>query len=366
MAQFFKPNTDYRWRMAQSLMGKQKPIRHWSDGVSNATNTIASALMAKKADEADTTRMNEQNASIAAMLKSPNGLNPSGLAAAGFPEVAMTNALSQQQAESNKLGTTRQTPKMIDDVPHTITETYAGNGVWNASDPIPNWRPREEKDNLPSGMQMVDGVPQYIPGYIEGQKQIFEARSLAGQDNWQTDPDNPTIQVNLTTGEEKLAPQTETEKAEERAVIEAATEAEKNKTVFNAFDVGMKNLDSAMDETETGPLVGRLPTFTAKQQTAEGAVSVMAPVLKSMFRSAGEGVFTDKDQDLLMGMIPTRQDHPEARKAKTDMIYSIVRAKLGMPDENGGANLHTASGQNGGSVPDVSQMSDEELWKLAQ
>jgi hypothetical protein len=56
----------------------------------------------------------------------------------------------------------------------------------------------------------------------------------------------------------------------------------------------------------------------------------MAPVLKQLFRSSGEGTFTDKDQDLLMEMLPTRKDKPEARAAKLANIDAIVRAKLGM------------------------------------
>jgi hypothetical protein len=55
----------------------------------------------------------------------------------------------------------------------------------------------------------------------------------------------------------------------------------------------------------------------------------MAPVLKQLFRAAGEGVFTDKDQELLIQMIPTRETNPEARKAMLDNIDAIVRAKLG-------------------------------------
>jgi len=79
----------------------------------------------------------------------------------------------------------------------------------------------------------------------------------------------------------------------------------------------------------TGPIVGRLPAFTADQQIAEGATAAMAPVLKQIFRVAGEGTFTDKDQKLLMEMVPTRADEPEARKAKIENIDRIISAKLG-------------------------------------
>lgn len=101
-------------------------------------------------------------------------------------------------------------------------------------------------------------------------------------------------------------------------------------TAYAAFQAGVSSLTGAMDKTETGPLMGRLPAVTSAQQTAEGAEATMAPVLKQLFRDAGEGTFTDSDQALLMKMVPNRKDHPEARKAKIEMIDGIVRAKLGI------------------------------------
>lgn len=99
---------------------------------------------------------------------------------------------------------------------------------------------------------------------------------------------------------------------------------------YAAYTAGVRGLESAMSNTATGPLAGRLPALTANQQIAEGAEATMAPILKQLFRDSGEGTFTDSDQALLMKMVPTRQDHPEARKAKLAMIDEIVRAKLGI------------------------------------
>lgn len=88
-------------------------------------------------------------------------------------------------------------------------------------------------------------------------------------------------------------------------------------------------LESALGKTETGYFAGRLPTITAAQQTAEGAVAATAPILKQIFRTSGEGTFTDKDQELLLRMVPTRTDEPEARADKIANIDRIIRAKLG-------------------------------------
>lgn len=110
----------------------------------------------------------------------------------------------------------------------------------------------------------------------------------------------------------------------------AGTRSAKSPVAYATYQAGIKSLESAMSGTNTGPLAGRIPAFTAGQQIAEGAEATMAPVLKELFRSAGEGTFTDADQALLMRMLPTRQDHPESRKAKIQMIDEIVKAKLGI------------------------------------
>lgn len=131
------------------------------------------------------------------------------------------------------------------------------------------------------------------------------------------DPNNPAAGVRVVPGSPADAERTK-------------AQAEKN-AVYNTYETAMKSLEDALSATETGPIAGRVPAFTADQQTAEGAVAAMAPVLKQLFRSAGEGVFTDKDQQLLMEMIPKRTDLPDARRSKVASINAIVRAKLGMP-----------------------------------
>src|SRR5690606_32298898 len=94
------------------------------------------------------------------------------------------------------------------------------------------------------------------------------------------------------------------------------------------YEAAREGLVTGLQGTETGPVAGRLPAITEGQQIAEGGVAAMAPVLKQLFRSAGEGVFTDRDQALLMEMLPTRKDHPDAAKAKLANIDAIVKAKL--------------------------------------
>ena len=133
----------------------------------------------------------------------------------------------------------------------------------------------------------------------------------------------------------KLEPQLQANvnkaKAEVKRVGDQLAKDKSNDSAFRIYQTGIQNLSEALGQTSTGFFSGLLPAFTSEAQTAQGAISVMAPVLKQMFRGAGEGTFTDKDQELLLAMIPTRSDNPEAIDAKLKSLDSVVRAKLGQP-----------------------------------
>lgn len=107
------------------------------------------------------------------------------------------------------------------------------------------------------------------------------------------------------------------------------TTAAQNQIAMSMYETAIQGLVSGLEGTETGAIAGRLPAITANQQIAEGAVAAIAPILKATFRTSGEGTFTDKDQELLMAMVPTRKDEPEARAAKINNINAIIAAKLG-------------------------------------
>lgn len=101
-----------------------------------------------------------------------------------------------------------------------------------------------------------------------------------------------------------------------------------NQISMNMYQAAMKGLILGLEGTDTGAIAGRLPAITANQQIADGAVAAMAPILKATFRTAGEGTFTNQDQELLLAMVPTRKDEPEARAAKINNINAIIAAKL--------------------------------------
>lgn len=112
------------------------------------------------------------------------------------------------------------------------------------------------------------------------------------------------------------------------AGVERDTVSRQKVQALQQFEAAKQGLIEGLSGTETGPIAGRLPAFTTGQQVAEGGVAAMAPILKQIFRVAGEGTFTDRDQALLMEMLPTRRDTPEAAGAKLQNIDRIIQTKL--------------------------------------
>lgn len=148
-------------------------------------------------------------------------------------------------------------------------------------------------------------------------------------------------EVAKLTAQLKLKPQVEAAVRDAvnaaNARAEVAKEERSNARALDVYTTGMTGLTNALGGTETGPFVGWLPALTSNQQIADGAIAAMAPILKSMFRASGEGNFTDQDQKLLLDMIPTRKDRPEARISKLQNIDAIIRAKLGSVQPQGAA-----------------------------
>lgn len=117
----------------------------------------------------------------------------------------------------------------------------------------------------------------------------------------------------------------------------AAGQAGKEQAL-NLYETAREGLMSGLEGSFTGPVAGKIPAITSAQQVAEGGVAAMAPVLKQLFRVAGEGTFTDKDQELLLNMVPTRKDNKDAARMKIANIDRIVKAKLGIGQQEAGVS----------------------------
>ena len=131
-------------------------------------------------------------------------------------------------------------------------------------------------------------------------------------------------------GDVALTTAVEGAKADVKSEADAEALAKKNSAAWDVYQAAIKPYSEALDGTVTGPFMGMLPAITSGQQTAEGAAAAIAPVMKQLFRQAGEGNFTDSDQRILMDMLPKRGDKPETIEFKFKMIDDIVRAKLGI------------------------------------
>lgn len=101
-----------------------------------------------------------------------------------------------------------------------------------------------------------------------------------------------------------------------------------NDKTWKIWQTAISSLEESLGNTATGRVVGLLPAITSNQQIADQSIAIMAPVLKNIFRESGEGVFTDKDQQILIDMIPDRGANPDTVAYAIKMINDIVAAKL--------------------------------------
>ncbi len=183
----------------------------------------------------------------------------------------------------------------------------------------------------------------------------FAQRAIDTADGLQTfDPGTGQTTGTISTTEEIAEAEATLKATIESALIdvrrqaELAEQATDQATSFAAYTAARDGLVEALENTLSGPLVGRGPAVTAAQQIAEGAAAAMAPVLKSLFRVSGEGVFTDRDQQLLLDMLPDRTDHPEAQRAKIAAVDAIVAAKLNQAPSTDSTTQATPGGQQVG------------------
>jgi hypothetical protein len=100
---------------------------------------------------------------------------------------------------------------------------------------------------------------------------------------------------------------------------------------WNVWQTARTGLVNALGKTNTGPIAGKLLGWTSGGQIAKGGVAAVAPIMKDLFRKAGEGTFTEGDQKLLLDMLPTANTDEAAREPILKNIDNIIAVKLGMP-----------------------------------
>lgn len=186
---------------------------------------------------------------------------------------------------------------------------------------------------------MAVGAPAGDQSYqVQQQRPLMPYRDPAEAQRQAAADARANAQLGLAyrAAERADAAETRAQQAARVAQEKAQREAGSRNLVLDQWEAARQGLEEGLGASETGPIVGRIPAFTTEQQVAEGAVAATAPILKQLFRTAGEGTFTDKDQELLLRMVPTRTDTPEARATKIANIDRIIRAKVGVQQPSGG------------------------------
>ena len=113
---------------------------------------------------------------------------------------------------------------------------------------------------------------------------------------------------------------------------EYAKQATTNRILKSQLDFGFDNLGTALGATgQTGKIFGNLPAVTTGAQLADNAKAILLPLMKGVWRGAGEGVFTDKDQETLERMFPSRDMTPEAAKQALLIVRQLTELKLQNP-----------------------------------
>tara|TARA_R110000782_G_scaffold263174_1_gene355701 strand:+ start:1689 stop:3014 length:1326 start_codon:yes stop_codon:yes gene_type:complete len=121
-----------------------------------------------------------------------------------------------------------------------------------------------------------------------------------------------------------------------------------NGKALKAYEAGISSLSTALGNTYTGLGGDLISGLTVDGQIANASVALMAPILKDIFRGAGEGTFTKDDQEILLRMLPTANMKSGAREAALKQLDMVVRAKLSVPSVIGGpdnSGLPTISSQ---------------------
>lgn len=130
-----------------------------------------------------------------------------------------------------------------------------------------------------------------------------------------------------------VAAQKVTAQEQAKADVKQAVEQSKNERAYIAYQAGLGRLVEALQSTNTGFLAGRIPAATANAQVAENARAIMLPILKTLVRESGEGVFTDKDAEAILAMLPDRVTDEKAIDEVIKNIDTYVQGKLGMLEE---------------------------------
>tara|TARA_R110000868_G_scaffold289791_1_gene550055 strand:+ start:224 stop:1561 length:1338 start_codon:yes stop_codon:yes gene_type:complete len=144
-----------------------------------------------------------------------------------------------------------------------------------------------------------------------------------------------------------------------KAIVEADEGRRDNGKALRAYEAGIGSLSTALGNTYTGVGGDLVAALTVEGQIANASIALMAPILKDIFRGAGEGTFTKDDQEILMAMLPTLNMRPGARAAALKAVDTVVRAKLSVPSVT-----DTTSGVDSSALPTIDTQAEYDALSL--
>jgi hypothetical protein len=138
------------------------------------------------------------------------------------------------------------------------------------------------------------------------------------------------------SAQERLKPGVESlvTSAKERAKAAAKDEsvARSNQKALNVYESAVSGLLEDFETASTGPIAGLIPAIGEDERVLEASINIMRPVIKGVVREAGEGTFSDQDQELIDQLIPSRNDTDEVARRKIKRLDAFIRSKLSGSD----------------------------------
>ena len=115
----------------------------------------------------------------------------------------------------------------------------------------------------------------------------------------------------------------------DKKVIADKKRQEKDYQAYKLVSTDLKNTYKNIPDILTGSLQGNLPAASQSSRMFETARTQMLPLLKDVFRKAGEGTFTEGDQRILTDLIPDRTMDAQEFDAAVRRLDAVVAMKAG-------------------------------------
>jgi hypothetical protein len=329
------PKLQQKLEMARLLLSQQKPVRHWSDAIPNATNMILGSLLggqAKQELKGVTDRYQTNMARMLAGGKEGNWTNPdtgkiqtygggyqgiidAGLATSDPLLLPTIQAMQLEKyktdadlAQKMRLAEYEQQLKANQPVKLGPNDTYFDPGSRQAIYTAPGksnlLTPEEAQQKIDIGTEIAKArrppVAQYEP--------VLDA---AGQ---------PVAQRNTVTGQVEADPRY-------KPLSPATLTNIKGKLVtIDLIKKQLEKVKSAWEKAKKG-LTGPLGQYVPSQsgEAFDAAIAALQPTLRQISRTPGEGSMSDYESKLANAQLPARGKwFKSTTQAQIDQLDDLI------------------------------------------